>query len=326
MAERHIPKEALERFLRLEASQEESKRLVRHLLSGCVQCSDLAFRITSETGLFASLKPDGKAGWEKAYEEVFTRTLAFTSEEEQRLAIEKLRGWAQWAELEPMTPQLRFAMVESNSGLHTFGLHERLLEAARWYSRTEPAEAVDIGRLAILVVERLDPATVGDQRMADLKAATWAALGNAQRIAGDFEGSRRSFNEAWRNLESGTGVRTEEANIITLEASYMKDIGEFELAESSLEEALEIYREVGDFHRQGRTLLKMGEIIGHLHPEQGLAHIQKALALVEAEREPLLEICGQHALAWFLNDSGQPERALAVLNVPAPFTASFGMT
>ena len=259
MAERHIPQEALERFLRLEASQEESKRLVRHLLSGCAQCSDLALRITSETGLFASLKPDGKSGWEQAYEEVFARTLAFASEEEQRLALEKLRGWAQWAELEPMTPQSRFAVVESNSRLHTFGLHERLLEAARWYSRTEPAEAVDIVRLAILVAERLDPATVGDQRMADLKAAAWAALGNAQRIASDFEGSRRSFNEAWRNLESGTGDPTEEANLMSLEASYMRDIGEFEIAESTLEEALQLYRKTQDTQHQGRILFKMGD-------------------------------------------------------------------
>jgi tetratricopeptide (TPR) repeat protein len=323
MAERHIPQEALERFLRLEASQEESKRLVRHLLSGCVQCSDLALRIASETGLFTPLKPDGKSGWEQAYEEVFARTLTFASEEEQRLAREKLRGWAQWAELEPMTPQSRFAMVESNSGLHTFGLHERLLEAARWYSRTEPAEAVDIVRLAIVVAERLDPVTLGEERIADLNAAAWAALGNAKRIAEDFEGARRAFNEAWRLLESGTGNPAEEAHVISFEASYMKDIGEFELAESSLEEAFEIYRKSGDLHQQGRILIKMGEIIGHIHPERGVAHLRNALALIDASREPRLELCAHHALAQFLSDNGQPEEGLAVLERARPLYRQF---
>jgi tetratricopeptide (TPR) repeat protein len=323
MAGWHIPEELLERFLRLEASRDESQQLVRHLLSGCPKCLGLAFRITSEIGLFAPLKPSGKAGWEQAYEAVFARTLAFTSEEEQRLALEKLRGWAQWAQLEPLAPQVRFVRVESDSRFHTYGLYDRLLEASCWYRRTEPAEAVDIVRLAILVAERFDPALLGEERIADLKAAAWAALGNAKRIAEDFEGARRAFNEAWRILEGGTGDPIEEARLIGLEASYMKDIGQFEVAETSLEDALEIYRKVGDLHQQGRILLKMGEIIGHVNPERGVFHLRKALALIDASREPLLELCAQHALSQFLSDSGRPEEALALLERARPLYKQF---
>src|SRR3954447_10688797 len=185
----HIPEELLERFLRLEASQQESMQVVRHLLSGCPQCLELAHRAALESGLFTPLEAGQKAGWEQAYAEVFTRALAFATEEERKLALEKLRGWAQWAQIEPLNPQLRFVTVESDSRFHNFGLYDRLLEAARWYSTKEPAEAVDIVRLAILVVELLDPAVIGTQRLADLKAAAWAALGNTKRIANDFEGS-----------------------------------------------------------------------------------------------------------------------------------------
>jgi hypothetical protein len=197
MAERHISEELLGRFLRLEASREESKEVVRHLLSGCPQCSGLAFRMSSEVGLYHSQ--------EHAYGEVFARALAFANEEEQRLALEKLRGWAQWAELEPMIPQARFVKVESERRFHTYGLYERLLEAAVWYRPSEPTEAVDIIRLAILVAERLDPKKIGKQRIADLKASAWAALANEKRIAEDFAGAQRAFKTAWRLLESGTG-------------------------------------------------------------------------------------------------------------------------
>ncbi len=323
MAEWHIPEELLKRFLRLEASRGESKELVRHLLSGCTQCSDLAFRLTSETGVFSPGKPGGKAGWEQAYEEAFSRMLAFASEEEQRLALEKLRGWAQWAELEPMSPQVRFVAVESDRRFHTYGLYERLLEAASWYRRIEPAEAVDILRLAIVVAEQLDSTTLGEARINDFRSAAWAALGNARRIADDFEGARRAFNEAWRLLESGTGDPLEEVRLISLEASYMKDIGEFELAESSLEAALQICRRIADPHQQGRVLVQMGEIIGHIDPDRGIRHIQNALALIEAAKEPRLEICAQHALAWFLNDGGQPEEALVVLERSRPLYRRF---
>jgi tetratricopeptide (TPR) repeat protein len=213
--------------------------------------------------------------------------------------------------------------VESDPRFHTFGFYKRLLEASRWYSYREPAEAVDIVRLAVVVTERLDSAGPGEKRIADLKAAAWAALGNARRIAEDFEGARQAFNQAWRLLESGTGDPMEEAHLISLEASYMKDIGEFELAEASLAEALQLCQQARDAHEQGRILLQMGEIIGQIHPTRGIAHLKRALALIDMSKEPRLEICAQHALAWFLNDQDQPEQALAVLERARPLYHQF---
>ncbi len=319
----HVPEELLARFLRTEASREEAQRVVRHLLTDCPSCLALSFELTSKLGLFAALPEGAKAGWEQAYEQVFTRALAFASEEERRLALEKLRGWARWAELEPLNPQLRFATIESDPRFHTFGVYQRLLDASRWHRSTEPAEAVDIVRAALMVAERLDPAVFGEERLADLKASAWAELGNAKRIAEDFEGARRAFNEAWKILESGTGDPCEEARLISLEASYMKDIGEFELAESSLAEALQLYRQVRESHEQGRILVQMGEIIGHLDPKRGVEHLQRALALIDRSREPRLDLCAQHALAQFLSDSGHLEEGLAVLEQARPLYKQF---
>ncbi len=316
----HISEKLFERFLRVEASREEGKVVVEHLISGCPECSQTAIRIASELGLWGA---KDKAGWEEAYEEIFSRAMAFASEGEQRLAIEKLRGWGQWAELEPLNPQHRFHKVEHDQSFHTYGLFSRLLEAAAGYIRSEPAEAVDIIRLAILVAERLNPAEIGEERHADLRAHAWAALGNARRLASDFEGARRAFNEAWRILEEGTGDPSEEAYLVSLEASYMKDLGEFELAEASLEEALEKYREARDPHGQGRILLQMGEAIGYVDPERGASHIKKALALLDGAKEPRLLLCAEHGLAKFLNDSGRSEEALAVLDRARPLYRQF---
>jgi tetratricopeptide (TPR) repeat protein len=323
MAEWHIEEGLFERFLRTEVSREEGREIVKHLLSGCPQCSQRAYRLSSELGLWRNSQDAGQRGWEHAYEEVFRQALAFASEQEQRLAVEKLRGWAQWAQLEPMPPQLRFAMVEADKSFHSWGLYDRLLEASRWYIRTDPAEAVDIVRLAIVVAERLDPEVMGQERLADLQANAWAALGNTRRLASDFEGSRRAFNEAWRILASGTGDPAEEGNILSLEASYMKDIGEFETAEAALEEALQHFQKAGDGHQQGRVMLKMGEAIGHIDPTRGLAHIKKALTLLDPKREPRLALCAEHDLAWYLNDSGQVEEALAVLDRARPLYHQF---
>jgi tetratricopeptide (TPR) repeat protein len=314
MADGHVESELLGRFLCAEATREEARRVVRHLLSGCPQCLESARKASSEAG--AAREPG-------VYDEVFQRALAFATTQEQRLAVERLRGWGQWAALEPLNPQVRFAAVESDARYQNWGLYVRLLEASRLYMRSEPAEAVDIVRLAIVVAEHLDPEVVGEKRVADLRAAAWASLGNVKRLASDFEGSRRAFNEAWRISEEGTGEPVEAAYILSLEAVYMRDMGEFETAEAALEEALELYGRVGDRHQQGRTLLKMGDAIGYVLPDRALLHIQRGLTLIDAGKEPRLDLCAQHDLAWFLNDSGRPEEALAVLDRARPLYKQF---
>lgn len=313
MADGHVESELMIRFLRAEATREEARRLVRHLLSGCPRCL--------ETAHDASL--DGRAVEPGAYDQVFERAVAFATSQEQRLAVEKLRGWGQWAALAPLQPQVRFAVVESDARYQNWGLYVRLLEASRLYMRSEPAEAVDIVRLAIVVAEKLDPEIVGEKRVADLRAAGWASLGNVKRLASDFEGSRRAFNEAWRISEEGTGEPVEAAHILSLESAYMRDMGEFETAEAALEEALELYERMGDRHQQGRTLLKMGDAIGDVNPERALSHILRGLALLDLGKEPRLDLCAQHDLAWFLNDSGRPEDALGVLERARPLYQQF---
>lgn len=313
MAEWHVSEGLMERFLRTDVTQGEARQVVRHLLGGCLGCTGLAHRLAAEPGISE----------EEAYEQVFARALAQATEAERELALERLRGWGQWTYLEALPPEERVVLVESDPRFHTWGLYDRLLEASRWYLRTEPAEAVDIVQLAILAAGRLDPAKVGKERIADLQAGAWAALGNVKRIAEDFEGSRSAFNEAWRILEDGTGDPTEEARLISLEASYMKDVGEFELAEESLEGALRLYRKVQDAHQQGRVFLQMGEIIGHVSPERGLGHIQNALSLLDRSKEPRLDLCAQHALAQFLSDSGHPEEGLVVLERARPLYKQF---
>src|SRR3982751_2871018 len=321
MAEGHIPEELLERFLRLKTSQQEFRQVVRHLLGGCHRCLEMAHRLTSETGLFTSFKESRKSPWKQSY---VAQSLAFaTEDEEQRLAVERLRGWAQWAEIEPFTPQLRVAWVKSDPRFHTFGFYERLLEASRSYRQKRPADAVEIVRLAVVVAERLDPARLGEERVANLRTQAWATLGNAKRIANDFEGARLAFKEAWRLLEIGTGDPVERARLIDLEASYMKDIGEFEKAASSLQQALEILRKAGKLHEQGRILFKMGDAIGYVYPERGIAYLRKALALIDIARDPFLELCVRHALARFLCNLGQPEEALAVLERARPLFNQF---
>lgn len=321
MADEHVAEELLRQFLSAEASPQEAQRVVRHLVSGCTECAELSHRLAGELHLWS--RPEATP-WDDRYQGAFDRALAFATAEERRIALERLRGWGQWAFLEPLPPEARLALVESEPSYQTFGLYDRLLEASRHATRTEPEEAVDIVRLAIAVAERLDPEKIGRELVADFRAAAQGELGNAKRRASDFPGARQAFNEAWRILEQeGSNDPAEKARLLSLEASYLDNLGEFETAETLLEEALGLYRQIRDPHLQGRTFFQMGDTIGHIDPKRGLAHIRRALPLLDATREPRIELCAWHDFAWYLNDSAHPDEALAVLEQARPLYANF---
>lgn len=323
MADEHIADELLRRFLRAEVSPEEARRVVRHFVAGCPECSQLAHQLSRQMGLLPAIRASGTP-WDERYEEVFARSFAFASREERRIALEKLRGWGQWAYLELMNRQERLALLDADPSYRTFGLYDRLLEASRLASRTRPADAVEIVELAIAVADRLDSKKFGRQRIANLLAAALGELGNAKRLASDFPGARQAFDESWRILqEEGSNNPVDRARLLSLEASYLNDLGEFETAEAALEDTLDLYRQVGDTHLQGRTLFQMGDTAGHLDPDRGLAYIRRALPLLDAAREPRIELCAWHDLAWYLNDAGEPDEALAVLEQARPFYARF---
>jgi tetratricopeptide (TPR) repeat protein len=321
MAEWHMSADLFRRFLNRTAPARETKRLIRHLLHGCEACQTLASRIIAESGYWF---PKRGFASQAAYEDAFESALRFADAAERRAAVSRLRGWGQWAALESLLPEERLALVMAERKFHHWGFFHALLDAGRWYAFSDPREAVLIAELAITVCELLDAAMAGgEEAAADLQARAHAFLGNARRLASDLPGAREAINEAWCLHAEGTGDPLEKAHLLSLDASYIRTIGEFETAETTLEEALRIYTTAGDLHLQGRTLLKMGDAIGYVNPERGIAHIRRALALINTSRESRLEICGQHDLARLLTDAGRPDEALAIVNRARPLYKQF---
>lgn len=314
MAEKgHIPAGLMRRFLSSEASRDEAQRVMAHLIHGCRECTGLAHQLISD-GVGGWHPTPGEAATDERLSEMFRRVFQAGTVELRRMAVEKLQGWAQWAVLDPLRPEERMVRVLENPSLHTWGLHQRLIEASRWHGRNDPPEAVDIMRLALVVAERIEPRKVGGERAhRDLLAETHALLADAQRLASDFDAARHSFSDAWREQEEGTGDPYTQAYIVRLESSWMIDMGELETAEVALEEAAQLYREVGDRTQEGRTMLKMGIAIGFADPEKGIRHIRRALPLIDREQEPRIQLCAQHDLAWFLAEAGESREALEVL-------------
>jgi tetratricopeptide (TPR) repeat protein len=320
MEEEHFPRETIERFLKAELDREETRRIVRHLLARCRVCTAA---VGAADNLMHGEETEPAATAPGLYDEVFARILSSSEQAEMRLAREKVRASGQWSLLERQPQARRLVMIRNDRRLQSWGLYERLLEECRQVGRKDPAEAANLAELALAVVDHLDPAAFGTERLADFRSAAFVALGNARRLAKDFSGARAAFQDAWEALEHGTDEPSDEAHLVSLEASLLCDLGDFEGAMQLLERALVLYREGGDLHFQGRTLLQQAMAVGYLDPGKGVELVEEALVLIDAVREPRLELCARHNLSWLLNDSGQVREAMAMLETSRSLYAQF---
>jgi tetratricopeptide (TPR) repeat protein len=326
MAEDHVSRELMQRFFRSELSRQDTHEVVRHLMRQCEDCLAVAVEVGAEEGYVYqegdfqnALFPDDS----ERYNAIFLRLLGSVDGVKLELARERLRGIGLWHSLEKHDPDRRLARVRNDPRMHTWGLYDRLLEKCREMSFHAPNYATEIAHLALAVVETLDPARYGAARIADFRAGALAALGNTRRLASDFEGAQNAFRYAREELTQGTGDPLEEAGLLCLQASWHKDLGEFEEAVKILDRAAAIYRELNDLHLVGRTLLKQADAIGYAQPEKTIELAQAGLALIDPLREPRLEWCGRHTLAFFLTDVGKPREALAILEASRPLYAQF---
>lgn len=317
----HVAEGTLERFFQGQLSRRETQRLVRHLLTSCRRCLEMAVRAGQSPG--DELDPGEAARTPSSYADVFLGLLQGREEETLRLARERLQGIGLLAELEKRPPGERLAAVQGEPRFHRWGLFDRLLVKYQESARTEPQAGIDLAHLALAVVELLPRERYKPALLNDFRAAGMAALANARRLAGFFEESKQAAESAWELLDEGTGDPLEEASLLSIEASLWRDLGQLDRSAGLLDQAIRIYRQIGDDNRCARMLIQKGLALGYAEPASGIQLLQDALGLLDAAQEPRLELCARHNLALFLDDAGETQEALVILEMTRPLYAVF---
>jgi tetratricopeptide (TPR) repeat protein len=319
----HLSAELCRRFLAERVSRDERRAIVRHLITKCPECLALAARMSAEAGYWSGAGGAAAVG-DADYGRAFETAFAFASRVTRQSAIENLRGWGHWSALDPLLPQERLPVIIDHKDWHHGGLFRALLDAADWYSARDPQEAADIAQLALDSLNLLASAAVGSEAIVmSMRSQAFALLATCRERAGDLDGARVAIAEAWQCHEAGASDPFDQALILEVDASYTAEIGDFETALATLEKALAVYAAVAQDHFQGRTLIEMGETIGHVDPERGLTLIARGLDLLNPVREPRFELRAQHHLAEFLCAAGRPREALAVLDRIRPLYRQF---
>jgi tetratricopeptide (TPR) repeat protein len=317
----HVPEHMLEFFFRGQLSRQESRKLVRHLLTRCSDCLEMALLVGRRSGWISS-RPSEETT-QPSVEEILG-ILRGAEAETLRLAQEQREGIGLLAELEKQLPGDRFAMIQGNPRFHHRGLFNQMLAQYVDWARSEPESGIQLVYLALSIVDLLPRDLYKPELLNDFRVAGLAALANAQRLAGFFEESKQAIKTAWMHLDLGTGDPLEKANLLSIEASLWRDLGHLDRSVEILDRAIQICRHVGDNNHCAHMLTKKGLADGYKEPARGIRVLQDALASLSTPREPRLELCIRHNQALFLNDAGQPQEALVLLGMTRPLYAMFG--
>jgi len=304
-AEHHPSGEAFERMTRGIASPEETRGVVRHLLTGCPHCSRLA-----QASRTARLPLS-----EQSYDEIFDRLQRKVAEGLMRVEKERETARQLYVELLDQEAVQGLSQVHSTRRYASLALCELLLQVARDSGLEDPARARRATELAVRVAEQLDLELYGAPVVQDLRAIAWAYLADTGRVHADLRLSNNALETAELLLEEGSGDPLAKAELLSIKASLCAYSGRFAEAVHLLNKVASIYRRLSDGHLVGRTYIKKGTILGNAGElTAALRLIRCGMDMIEPVREPRLMVCATHNYIWFLKENGRAGQAAACLD------------
>jgi tetratricopeptide (TPR) repeat protein len=246
--------------------------------------------------------PAGDAEYDGTLDRVFDSVLELHS------SFERERGTLPTllAELLATNPEERRRLVAREPRFRTWALLDGLLEQSRAEAFLDPQAAESLAELALLQSETLTFETFGPAMLQDARARCWAHIGNARRLQSNLQAAEVAFKTAHHHLQQGTGDAMERAQLSELKASLLSDQRRFEEALRLLRRGIALYRQAGERHRVGRSLVQMSTVhhySGDL--ERAISVLSEAIPLIDPRREPRLLLCARHNLIDYLAEVGR---------------------
>ncbi|HEX3554198.1 MAG TPA: tetratricopeptide repeat protein [Thermoanaerobaculia bacterium] len=213
-------------------------------------------------------------------------------------------------------------IVRNHPSFQTWGLFELLLERSHEQNFDDPAAGEGLALLALEITDRLEG--FGEERLEDFRARSWAWVANARRVRSDLRGAEEAFAIAFSHLARGNGEPMERAILLDLKASLLRAQRRFAGALRLLGRAIRIFRELGERHRAGRSLINMSIVHRYAgEPEKAIPLLYEAQDLIDASREPRLLFAVWNNLIDDLADNEQYMEAHKLLVRARPLLRQF---
>jgi tetratricopeptide (TPR) repeat protein len=325
MDPRHVDREALEKFLADELSEEDNRALQRHVFT-CALC---------EERLLAALPaPQGRKGRQRTAEEPRHQELVRRVVEEARpkvtssrsaLTQERREASELWAELEPQSPEERRTRIWNDPRCQTWGLFELLIDRSHQTLPQEPRTAENLARLALDAAEQLDASRYGAPAVEAAKARAWIHLANTFRVLSEYRQAEQAFQTAELHFSRSWLDPLDEGLLLESKAILRRIQDRSGEALEMLDTAIAIYREINEPHVQGRALQGKGVTLQYRNdPELAAECYRESLFLLDGAREPRLVVVGQCNLILCLHETGRSAEAAALVENARRLVAEMG--
>jgi tetratricopeptide (TPR) repeat protein len=299
--EAHPTPQELREFAEGELPKEQARTVVAHFLHGCAACRAEAAALLNLIRIRRGPREETPERLQ-VYDQAFDRAMEILQAARPAAPAPAATGTP--------APAWLHALAGVSSRLDGPELAEALLERAWSLRHEKPFETVRISRLAVLTAGALSGETWGEPQVADLQCAAWASLGNAFRITGDVAQAQDSLDHAAALFEAGTGDSLLRSRLYDFQASLESARGRHDRALIALDVVVDIQRDRGDQHLEGRALISKGLQAGYAgRPRQALRLTREGLALIDEERDPQLVLHAFLNLLWFQVESGRPREA-----------------
>jgi tetratricopeptide (TPR) repeat protein len=208
-----------------------------------------------------------------------------------------------WARLSGLPYAAQIREVDAEEDFHTWGLCQLLLQKSREATFSDPAKGVELANLALRIVRHLGKA-YDPNWVLDLRARCFAHLGNARRVLGELRSADDAFVKAEGCLARSMSGNTEvKAEILDLKSSLRRAQRQLGEALGLLDQALSSYRETGDIHGIGKSLLKKAKILEESGSLDDAIHLLQQIGdEIDPAREPQLAAYARFnllsCLAW----------------------------
>jgi tetratricopeptide (TPR) repeat protein len=323
----HPTVEALEALLLSKPRPQAASdtQVIRHLLAACPVCTERLYssgwtdrrvdRLLTLPRAEADEPSAAAQGYD--YDQAFTNAETATAE---FLAAERPAEQPGGRTVDALVAELGFLPAEEQTRrvaeprfAHLRLVH-RLIERSHEARHRDASAMLHFANLARLAADACSAGAEGSRRrLADLRALAWGQYGNALRVHARLADAESALAQAESWRAQGTGDPLVRARLLNYLVTARITERRIESAIALVEEASQIYRDLGETHELAITMVQRGNALTHIGElEQAMRLFSRAIPLIDQERDPHLLLTALHNLVYCYIDLDRPEEALTL--------------
>ena len=307
----HLGKGEIGDFLTGRLEPADRQRVLQHL-TDCSPCRR-RLRVAAEILLGDEPWMAAEPVAEDRYEEALARSIVSARNLEKRWQKEREKLGRALTLLDQASGGLgdeSFPWRQAQA-LHGWPLCEALLRKSYEARFTDPKRMLSLAESAAGVAKHIKvekypwPGFV-----ADLRARTFAELGNAYRVNERFPEADAAFERSIEFLEVGTGDSLLQARVLDLFASLRSAQRRLDDAIALLDQVYGLYLEAGDSHLAGRALISKGSnTLYQGYPSEAVCLLEKGLQMLDSRKDQSLETLTRLNIIDALANAGRHHEA-----------------